>query len=50
MNHLSKFIARLLPERALIKLGRWDECDGEPMNAYAVEFARRDDMAKGVQS
>jgi hypothetical protein len=30
-----------LPDAVLYERGLWDECDGEPMNAYAEELDRR---------
>lgn len=31
----------VLSEDALLAASRWDECDGEPKNAAAVELMRR---------
>ncbi len=33
---------RLLTNSTLLKEGRWDDCDGEPLNAAALEWDRRD--------
>lgn len=35
-------VARLMPESFLLKNGLWCECSGDPMNAWAEEFDRRD--------
>ncbi len=32
---------QLIPTPSLIKEGRWDQCDGEPLNHAAIEFDRR---------
>lgn len=37
--------AAAMSDSDLIKHGRWDECDGEPMNVWAEEFDRRNDRA-----
>jgi hypothetical protein len=40
-----RLIARILPDNILIPLTLWDECDGEPMNVFAEELQRRDEVA-----
>lgn len=40
-----ELIARCLPDSILIKHSLWDECDGEPMNVWAEELTRRDEIA-----
>ncbi|WP_050465908.1 hypothetical protein [Herbaspirillum autotrophicum] len=44
-DHYSiKLVARFAPESWLLKYSLWDECDGEPMNAWAEELVRRDGL------
>lgn len=37
-----QWFARFASDAFLIRHSLWDECDGEPMNIWAEEFARRD--------
>lgn len=32
---------RMAPDVLLLDEGRWNECDGEPMNTAAIEWDRR---------
>lgn len=48
MNGLSVFWSRLfsstrLTDQELLDRSEWEEVDGEPMNAYALEYMRRYD-------
>lgn len=36
------WLARIAPEWMLIRWGLWCECSGDPFNAWAEEFDRRD--------
>jgi hypothetical protein len=45
---MARFVARMATEAFLIRHGIWDECDGEPMNAYAEEFERRQQLTRGA--
>lgn len=41
-----KWFARLVSDAFLIRHSLWDECDGEPMNVWAEEFVRRDELPR----
>lgn len=45
---VQRFVQRLirirpLTDQQLLERSLWDEVDGEPMNAYALEYMRRQD-------
>jgi hypothetical protein len=44
-NVRPQWIARMATDAFLIRHSLWDECDGEPMNVWAEEFVRRDELS-----
>lgn len=42
-----QWFARFVSDAFLMRHSLWDECDGEPMNVWAEEFARRDATSGG---